>query len=141
MAYVNERYIYILGGFDLTQSKIGTYLNDIEYFDVNDFSKGWTTINYENNRGYNMALIGLGVIPISNIIFIVCGGFDGKKYKSNAYKIDCTNHEHPSVEETQCLRNETIFTHNMFCKIRKSYFNFDFNVQMYSFDYENWKLK
>ena len=37
MAYVNERYIYILGGFDLTENKIGTYLNDIEYFDITNF--------------------------------------------------------------------------------------------------------
>ena len=85
-----------------------------------------------------MGLTALGVIPISRNIFLICGGYDGKQYKSNVYKIDCSNHEHPEVEETQNLGNETIFTHNMFCKIRKSYFNYDYKSQMFGFDYENW---
>ena len=140
MAYVNNRYIYILGGFDLTENQKGIYLNDLEYFDINNFAKGWTTINYLNNRGYNMALTALGVVPISYHTFLICGGYDGKEYKNTVYKIDSTNHEHPSVEETQTIGNNSIFTHNMFCKIRKSYFNFDFQTQMYGFDFENWRF-
>ena len=141
MAYINEQYVYILGGFDLTiDNKNGIYLDDIEYFDINNFAKGWTLINYNNNRGYHMGLTALGVVPISKNIFLICGGYDGKEYKSNVYKIDCTNHEHPTVEETQSIGNNSIFTHNMFCKIRKSYFNFDFQTQMYGFDYENWRF-
>ena len=140
MAYVNNRYIYILGGFDLTENQKGIYLNDLEYFDINNFAKGWTTINYINNRGYNMALTALGVVPISYHTFLICGGYDGKEYKNTVYKIDSTNHEHPSVEETQTIGNNSIFTHNMFCKIRKSYFNFDFQTQMYGFDFENWRF-
>ena len=141
MAYVNDRYVYILGGFEILENnKAGDYLDDMEYFDINNFNKGWTTITYVNNRGLNMNLTALGVVPISKNIFLVCGGYDGNEYKDNAYKIDCTNHEHPTVEETQTLANKTLFTHNMFCKIRKSYFNFDFNCQMYGFDYENWRF-
>ena len=140
MAYVNNQFVYILGGFDLSDNKKGVYLNDLEYLDVNNMAKGWTTINYMNNRGYNMSLTALGVVPISKNIFLICGGYDGKEYKSNVYKIDCTNHEHPTVEETQSIGNNSIFTHNMFCKIKKSYFNFDFQTQMYGFDYENWRF-
>ena len=56
MAYVNERYVYILGGFELEEKAKGNYLNDMEYFDINNFGKGWTMINYVNNRGYNTCL-------------------------------------------------------------------------------------
>ena len=41
---------------------------------------------------------------------------------------------------TQELENPTIFTHNMFSKIKNSYFNLDFNCTMHGFDYENWRF-
>ena len=139
MAYVNERFIYILGGFELRPgAQEGYYLNDLEIFDLNNFGNGWKLINFNNPHGYNMSLTALGVVPLTPNAFLVCGGFDGGKgYKNNVYKIDCTNPFSPLVEEkNQILNNPTIFTHNMFCKIRKSLFNFNFQGQMYGFDYE-----
>ena len=141
MAYVNERYVYVLWGFNLSEgSKNGIYLNDIEYFDVNNFGKVWTTINYFNNKEYNLSLTALGVIPISKNIFLICGGYDGIEYKKDVYKIDCTNHEKPMVLLNQNLNFETIFTHNMFSKIQNSYFNLDINCIMHGFDFDNWRF-
>ena len=141
MAYVNDRFIYIMGGFELGKDlPKGNYLNDIEMFDINNFGNGWRLMNFSNPHGYNMALTALGVVPISKTLFLICGGYDGREYKNNCYKVDCTNYNSPLVEETEGLQNTTIFTHNMFCKIRKSYFNFDFQGQMYGFDYENWRF-
>ena len=140
MAYINEQYVFVIGGFNVPQKNEGIYLNDIEYLDIKNMNKGWTTINYVNNKGYNMALTALGIVPISKNIFLICGGYDGKKYINNVYKVDCTNLENPTVEETQSLGKPTIFIHNLFCKIRKSYFNFDIQCEMYGFDYENWRF-
>ena len=141
MAYVNDRFIYIMGGFELrNEERKGYYLDDIEYFDINNFGNGWKIINFLNPHRYNLNLTALGVVPISKSIFLICGGFDGKEYKNNVYKVDCSNYQNPLVEETLNINNPTIFTHNMFCKIRKSYFNFDFQGQMYGFDYENWRF-
>jgi len=141
MAYVNDRFIYIMGGFELRQDlPKGNYLNDIEMFDVNNFGNGWKIMNFANPHGYNMGLTALGVVPISKTLFLICGGYDGREYKNNVYKVDCNNPNSPLVEETEGLQNTTIFTHNLFCKIRKSYFNFDFQGQMYGFDYENWRF-
>ena len=129
MAYINERYIYIIGSFNLKkENKEGVYLEDIEYFDIKYVRKGWTIINYINNAGYNMALSSSGVIPISNDIFLICGGNDGKDYKDNVYKIDCFDFKKPIVEGIQSLPNKTIFTHYMFYEIQKSFFNIDITL-------------
>ena len=140
MAYVNERFIYIMGGFELNQNLNGNYLNDIEIFDVNNFDIGWKIINFANPNGYYLGLTALGVIPLSKSLFLLCGGYDGKEYKDNVYKVDCNNPNSPLVEKIKVLQNYTIFTHNMFYKIGKNYFNFDFLGQMYEFDHENWKF-
>jgi len=141
MAYINDRFIYIVGGFELrSDAPKGCYLNDIEYFDINNFGNGWKLINFVNPHRYNLYLTACGIVPISKSIFLICGGFDGKEYKNNVYKVDCTNYQSPLVEETTPINNPTIFTHNMFCRIRKSFFNFDIQGQMYGFDYENWRF-
>jgi hypothetical protein len=141
MAYINDRFIYIVGGFELrSDAPKGCYLNDIEYFDINNFGNGWKLINFVNPHRYNLYLTACGIVPISKSIFLICGGFDGKEYKNNVYKVDCTNYQSPLVEETTPINNPTIFTHNMFCRIRKSFFNFDIKGQMYGFDYENWRF-
>ena len=142
MAFINERYIYIIGGFEITKEnpKEGSYLSDIEYMDINNFGKGWTTINFVNNKGYNLGLSAPGILPVTNSIFLICGGFDGKKYNDYVYKIDCHDYEKPIVEETNAISNKSIFIHNMFCKIRNSYFNFDYNDNLHGFDFGNWRF-
>ena len=141
MVYVNDRFIYIIGGFELrNDAPKGNYLNDLEIFDVNNFGNGWRLVNFANPHKYNLNLTALGVVPISKTIFLICGGYDGREYKKNVYKVDCNNYLYPLVEETTPLNDTTIFTHNLFCKIKKSYFNFDFQGQMYGFDYDNWQF-
>ena len=141
MVYVNDRFIYIIGGFELrNDAPKGNYLNDLEIFDVNNFGNGWRLVNFANPHKYNLKLTALGVVPISKTIFLICGGYDGREYKKNVYKVDCNNYLYPLVEETTPLNDTTIFTHNLFCKIKKSYFNFDFQGQMYGFDYDKWQF-
>ena len=142
MAYVNDRFIYIIGGFELRNEDVpkGYYLDDIEYFDVNNFANGWKIINFLNPNRYNLGLTALGIVPISKSMFLIWGGYDRREYKNTVYKVNCNNYLNPIVEQTLEINNPTIFTHNMFCKIRKSYFNFDYQGQMYGFDYENWRF-
>ena len=140
MAYVNGKYIYIFCGSSLEgENENSYYLNDLEYFDVDNFEKGWTPINFINEKGYNLSWCALSVIPVSKNSFLICGGHDGKVYKAKTYKIICNDHEHPSIEEIN-INNNATYIHNMFCKIGEAYFNFDFSSRLYKFDYKNLNL-
>jgi len=135
MAYINGRYIYIIGGFELKfGERLGNYLNNLEYFDIRDFKKGWKEINFKNSHKYDLSLTAMGVVQIAKNSFLICGGYDGKVYKEDVYIIDCSDYENPLVKKDNMINNETIFTHNMFCKINNNYFNFDFQGQLYEFD-------
>ena len=137
MAYINERYIYIFCGSDLeTENSKVDYLSDIEYFDINNFENGWTNINFVNEKGFNLSMGAFGVIPVSENDFLICGGYDGKTFKNNTYKINCEDYKNPKVEEISILNN-AIFIHNLFCKIGDFYFNFDFSCKLFKFDYKN----
>ena len=140
MAYINERYIYVLNGSSTVEENEKTiYLDDIEFFDINNFEKGWTTINYINEKGYDLQLCAIGVIPVSKNEFLICGGYDGNQYKSKTYKIICNDHEKPIIEDIN-INNNAIFIHNLFCKIGDAYFNFDFSGKLYRFDYQKMYL-
>ena len=140
MAYINERYIYIFYGSDYEVENDKTlYLNDMEYFDLNNFEKGWTMINYINEKAYDLSLCAIGVIPVSKNEFLICGGCVENKYKTKTYKINCKDYENPIIEDVNINLN-AIFIHNLFCKIGDAYFNFDFSSKLYKFDYQNMSL-
>ena len=138
MAYINNRFLYILGGYQIyPNEKSGSYLNDLEYFDMDNFSKGWTLINFINKGGYNLALCAMGVVPIADNQILLCGGFSGKEYQKDVYKFEIANPDYPMVDKVDELKDTTIFMYNMFCKIRKSFFNFDIKGDLHGFDVEN----
>ena len=139
MAYINERYVYIFLGSSEEEKEKTIYLNDMEYFDLNNFEKGWTNINYINDKGYELSLCAVGVIPVSKNEFLICGGYDGNKYKSKTYKINCNDHENPIIEDIN-INNAAIFIHNLFCKIGDAYFNFDLSAKLFRFDYKKMNL-
>ena len=138
MAYINKRYVYIFFG-SLEENEKSIYLNDMEYFDLNNFEKGWTTLNYINDKEYELSLCAVGVIPVSKNEFLICGGYDGNKYKSKTYKINCNDHEHPIIEDIN-INNAAIFIHNLFCKIGDAYFNFDLSAKLFRFDYKKMNI-
>ena len=138
MSFINNRYIYIFCGFNFEGEK-EVYLNDLEYFDIDNFEKGWTTINYLNDKGYNLSFGTVGVIPVEKNSFLICGGYDGKEYNSKTYKIDCNDYEHPSIQDLN-INSMIIFRNSSFCKIDQAYFNFDFTSNLYKFNYKNMSL-
>ena len=139
MAFINERFVYIFcGSFLENENAQLDYLNDMEYFDINNFDKGWTNVKFMNDKKYRLSLGALGVLPVDKNIFLIYGGCYGKKYNNRTYKVDCKDYEHPTIEDINININKpSIFKHNLFCKIGETYFNFDFNDQLVRFDYKN----
>jgi len=139
MAFINERYIYIFcGSFLENENAQLDYLNDMEYFDINNFDKGWTNVKFTNDKKYNLSFGALGVLPVDKNIFLIYGGYYGKKYNNRTYKVDCKDYEHPTIEDINInINKSSIFKHNLFCKIGENYFNFDFNGHIVKFDYKN----
>ncbi len=73
------------------------------------------------------------VIPI----IIKCRGFDGKEYKRDVYKVDCSNCNNVIVEKTNfILPGGYIFLHNTFSKIENNFYNVDLtgNVILFNGD-------
>ena len=138
MAYINERYIYILGGTSFEEEK-EIYLNNIEYFDINNFENGWKSLNFINDKDYNLSFCAFAVIPVDLNEFLICGGIHEKEYKTKTYKVNCNDYEHPIIEDIN-IHNNAVFIHNLFCKIGDAYFNFDFSAKLYKFDYKNLSL-
>ena len=109
-------------------------------FDVSNLKGTWTMINFVNNNGYDLHMCTFGVIPLSKEEFLLCGGFDGKEYKKDVYKVNSARSNSPVIDKTLEIPNEVIFMHNYFCKIGNSYYNADIGDCFYEFDYSNWKF-
>jgi hypothetical protein len=140
MAYINHQYIYIFCGFNM-EGKKEIYLNDLEYFDIENYERGWTTINYMNDKEYNLSFGTIGVIPVEKNSFLICGGYNGKDYNSKIYKIDCSDHEKPIIDIGDKNKNWfIIFRNSLFCKIGQAHFNFDFSSKLYRFNYSDMNL-
>lgn len=139
MAFINERYIYIFCGSLLeNENAQSDYLNDMEYFDINNFDKGWTNVKFMNDKKYNLSFGAIGVLPVDKNIFLILGGCCGIKYNNRTYKVDCKDYEHPTIEDINInINKSSIFKHNLFCKIGEFYFNFNFKEQIFRFDYKN----
>ena len=40
ISYINNRYIYVIGGYKILDNKKGQYLNDLGYLDFNHLNNG-----------------------------------------------------------------------------------------------------
>jgi len=82
MFCVNDRYVYCVGGFKVTdrdKPQGGSYLNSLEYIDSHDFNKGWTNVDLGSINS-SFRLCAMGVINISKNKILLVGGYDGAKY-------------------------------------------------------------
>ena len=138
ISYINNRYVYVIGGYKLLEDKIGYYHGNCEYLDFNNLNYGWRQINFANNK---IQLSAMGVIPISNNHFILCGGYDGQQYKREVYKVDCTNPNNVSIDRMNIsLPGSYIFLHNTFIKIGDYYYNIELSGNAINFSLESFEF-
>ena len=139
ISYINNRYVYVIGGYKILEDKNGYYHGNCEYLDFNNLSYGWRQINFTN---MNIQLSAMGVIPISNNHFILCGGYDGQQYKREVYKVDCSNPNNVSIDKMNILLpGSYIFLHNTFIKIGDYYYNIELSGNAISFSFESFDFQ
>ena len=139
ISYINNRYIYVIGGYKILDNKKGQYLNNLEYLDFNNLNNGWKQIEFGN---LNIQLSAMGVIPINNNQFILCGGFDGKEYKRDVYKVDCSNCNNVILEKTNfILPAGYIFLHNTFVKMKNNFYNIELTGNIIKFNVDTYKFE
>ena len=131
ISYINNRYVYVIGGYKILEDKNGYYHGDCEYLDFNNLNYGWRQINFAN---MSIQLSAMGVIPVSNNHFLLCGGYDGQQYKREVYKVDCSNPNNVSIDKMNILLpGSYIFLHNTFIKIGEYYYNIELNGSAINF--------
>ena len=128
IAYINQRYIFVIGGFKVLENKIGKnngfYHGNYEYLDFNNLNNGWTQREFTN---ISIQMSVMGVIHINNNELILCGGFDGQQ-KRNVYKLNCSDVNSVNVEIMDItLPKNCIFVHNNFIQIQNDFYNLDLN--------------
>lgn len=136
IAYVNNRYIYVIGGYKILGNKNGIYHGNAEYLDVNNLTLGWKQINFGDNMLKNSAM---GVINIDNNFLLLCGGFDGSSYKKEVYKVDMTEVDSPKIDRINLnLPSNYIFIHNTFLKIGDNFYNTEIGMNSIEFSPSTW---
>jgi hypothetical protein len=134
ITYVNERYVYVIGGYKVPEKQHnGIYLGNCEYLDFDNLGAGWNLINFGDN---NLKLSAMGVLPIGSNNFFLCGGFDGQHYKKEMYRVNCSDKNNLIIEKSNLVLPYCyIFLHNNFLKIGNYSVNLELSSKAVIFDY------
>lgn len=138
MAYISERYIYCIAGFQYEGSE---YLKSMEYLDYDNMNNvdKWTYICFKNYP--SLKDLGgkctMGVIHIKNNDFIIFGGFDGSNnYCKDAYEVNF-NPQMPAMSVVKKVELDNVgdvnifYSQNFLCIGDGRYVNFNLKCSRY----------
>lgn len=136
MAYISDRYIYCIAGFQYEGSK---YLQSLEYIDTTTFDE-WKYVDFNTNMTFKElgGKCTMGVIHIKNNDFVIFGGFDGSNsYCKDSYEVNFDNLEKPSINKIQIenMGDVNIFYSQSFLNVGEGKFvNFNLKCMRYLYD-------
>ena len=138
LAYINNKYLYCISGYDGNK-----YLNDCEFFDLDNFYKDWFYIDFSKlNITFDKSAP--GVIHLSNNKVMLLGGLTGDNYSNRIYLfvVDEDPEKISLQQELLNIPEETIFLQSSFYFCGKSFVNFDIYRKkfIYDIDKNNFKL-
>lgn len=134
IGYINQRYIYLFGGYRKDQKSIenGIYLNNSEYLDAKNVNQGWTFIDFRTKSLKTISLCAMGIISLNASEILLCGGFDGTNYKGTVGKATfdvetglLTNYVNEQILKLPATH---FFLSSNFTKIGNLFINFDSNT-------------
>ena len=140
LAYINERFVYAIGGFKPVQRE-GVYPNSIEFLDFNSTTSirlGWKNIELTGKfNNIKLSYSAMGVINIDKNSVYLVGGFDGKANINSVHQMDIeeSNGEISKLEKTNLvLPSSSIFVNNGFLRTDELGYCFDFHSSLVSFN-------
>lgn len=134
--YLNNRFIYILGGFKVNEST-GEYLNSLEYMDFLKKDK-WNLIKMENLTAHSIRISAMGVIGLDKDRVLLVGGYDGSSYLKSGFNVEFEDGVIKSFEKKENLlsRGSIFFSNPMFMKLNDNLcFNFELQAKAILYDY------
>lgn len=84
LAYINQRYVYSIGGYTGTILSFNNYLNNIEFIDLNSQNKMWKEIQITN---VSFKSDSIGIIPLSNNELLLVGGYYFNSPQDGYYRL------------------------------------------------------
>ena len=137
MALVDHKFVFCLGGFNINAG-VGYYHNSVEFIDLASISRGWNCVSFED-FDVNVQLSAMGVISIASNAILLCGGYDGKSYRSEVLKLELTKGKDENINlacthTNISLPGNFIFLHNAFVRLNDETYNFDLGCNFISFN-------
>lgn len=137
MFYLNNRFIYVLGGFKVNDST-GEYLNSLEYMDFT-LKDRWNLLNFENlNAQHSLRISAMGCVGLENNRILLVGGYDGSSYLRSGFAAEFE--ENGTVRgferrENLLPRGSIFFSNPMFMQISENvWFNFELQAKGIVYD-------
>jgi len=111
LAYINNRYVYCISGFEGNK-----YLNNCEFFDLDNFHKDWVYIDFTVVK-VSFDKSAPGVIHLTNNKVLLLGGLIQDNYSDNTYSFFVEGEPEKISLQQELLRlpEGSIFLHNSFC--------------------------
>lgn len=133
-AYVNNRYIYIFGGFKLNNGT-GFYINSAEILDLNNENSNWKFVDFDNKFTNSIKITAAGVLNYSNEKILLCGGYNGQAYMTEVYCVEYKDDNIEKYEKTRLnLNEEVVFFNSAFVRCGGSFVNVDHKIDFHIYD-------
>jgi hypothetical protein len=128
IAYINKKFVFILGGFKINDKQQGEYQNSYEVLNLDKKGDGWKLFSFDQFG--SIKLSAMGVINVNENTLLLCGGYDGAQYKTDVYKMEVDNQAVKKYEKVTNLPSNLIFIHNGFMRIDDFGYNYDLNMNI-----------
>jgi len=143
MFYLNNRYVYILGGFKVNDST-GEYLNSLEYIDIIKKDK-WNFLRIESlGIPVSLRISAMGCVGLGENRILLIGGYDGTSYLKSGFAVDFEDGIVKNFERKDNLlpRGSIFFSNPMFMKVSENVgFNFELQAKPIVYDYQKNEFK
>lgn len=137
MAYINDRFVYCIGGFKPV-SKVGSYQNSLEILDIKNINNGWRIVDFTGKFQTPISYSTMGVLNMSNDKIYLLGGYDGVGYLNSVSEFVINSEtgdvENYFVKKNILLPQKQIFVHNQFIRLEENAINIDFHASVAIFN-------